>query len=180
MKLIRPPPRASFPPAHSRDGEFSFRPPCSACVIGRQIFQLPPPYPARVSGRPSFFLRTPLDGNFFSSFSSFPQPSFSPTSLLSRWWDSLTSTPSEKRGKRHVSCVHTQILEAGNPSSGAINALLYYKGLLCAGHPDGSIRVWDIEGQTAKYAWEVKAHKKQITCVALFEPGDSLLIRYGK
>ncbi|KAG9443806.1 hypothetical protein H6P81_015146 [Aristolochia fimbriata] len=77
--------------------------------------------------------------------------------------------------KTHVSCVHTQILEAGNPSYGAINALLYYKGLLCTGHPDGSIRVWDIKGQTAKYAWEVKGHKKQITCVALFEPGDSLL-----
>ncbi|KAG9444239.1 hypothetical protein H6P81_015579 [Aristolochia fimbriata] len=75
----------------------------------------------------------------------------------------------------HVSCVHTQILKAGNPSSRAINALLYYKGLLCTGHPDGSIKAWDIEGQTAKYAWEVKAHKKQITCVALFEPGDSFL-----
>ncbi|KAG9446815.1 hypothetical protein H6P81_012943 [Aristolochia fimbriata] len=49
------------------------------------------------------------------------------------------------------------------------------KGVLVIGHPDGSIRVWDIEGQIAKYAWEVKAHKKQIICVALFEPGDSLL-----
>ncbi|KAG9440734.1 hypothetical protein H6P81_020899 [Aristolochia fimbriata] len=77
--------------------------------------------------------------------------------------------------ERHVSCVHTQILETGNLRYGAIDALLYYKGLLCTGHPDGSIRVWDIKGQIAKYAWEVKAHKKQITCVALFEPGDNLL-----
>ncbi|XP_068660452.1 putative E3 ubiquitin-protein ligase LIN-1 isoform X2 [Aristolochia californica] len=77
--------------------------------------------------------------------------------------------------KSHVSCVHTQILETGKPSNGAVNTLLYYKGLLCTGHPDGSIKVWDIKGQTAKYAWEVNAHKKQITCVALFEPGDCLL-----
>ncbi|KAG9453404.1 hypothetical protein H6P81_006308 [Aristolochia fimbriata] len=77
--------------------------------------------------------------------------------------------------EQHVSCVHTQILEAGNPSYGAINALLYYKGMLCTYHPYGSIRVWDIKGQTTKYAWEVKAHKKQITCVALFKPRDNLL-----
>ncbi|KAG9453685.1 hypothetical protein H6P81_006589 [Aristolochia fimbriata] len=48
---------------------------------------------------------------------------------------------------QHVSCVHTQILEVGNRSYGAINDMLYYKGLLCTGHPAGSVRKIDSWGQ---------------------------------
>ncbi|XXG84253.1 hypothetical protein AAC387_Pa10g1805 [Persea americana] len=77
--------------------------------------------------------------------------------------------------KSHMSCVHTHILEASHMGSGAVSALIYYKGQLCSGYADGSIKVWDIKGQTAKLVWEVKEHKKAVTCFAHFEPGDGLL-----
>ncbi|KAL5996143.1 hypothetical protein ACLOJK_026216 [Asimina triloba] len=35
--------------------------------------------------------------------------------------------------------------------------------------------VWDIKGQTSRLVWEIKEHKKAVTCFALYEPGDSLL-----
>ncbi|KAJ6911971.1 hypothetical protein NC652_022301 [Populus alba x Populus x berolinensis] len=44
--------------------------------------------------------------------------------------------------KQRISCVHTQIVEASDSSSGAITSLIYYKGLLYSGHSDGSIKVW--------------------------------------
>ncbi|KAL5701287.1 hypothetical protein ACHQM5_026638 [Ranunculus cassubicifolius] len=74
-----------------------------------------------------------------------------------------------------VSCVHTQILEAGYNCKVAACALIYYKGQLYSGHSDGSIKVWEIKGQTAMLVWEVKVHKKEVTCFTLSEPGDSLL-----
>ncbi|XAR57073.1 [Myosin heavy-chain] kinase [Bertholletia excelsa] len=77
--------------------------------------------------------------------------------------------------KWRISCVHTQILEASHKSSGAVTALIYYKGQLCSGYADGSIKVWDIEGQTATLVLDVKEHKKAVTCFALLEAGDCLL-----
>ncbi|KAK3441105.1 hypothetical protein EUGRSUZ_B01598 [Eucalyptus grandis] len=77
--------------------------------------------------------------------------------------------------KSRISCVHTQILEAGHSSSGAVNALIYYKGLLCSGHSDGSIKMWDVKGQFATLAWDKKEHKKEVTCFSLLEQGESLL-----
>ncbi|KAK9287667.1 hypothetical protein L1049_016105 [Liquidambar formosana] len=43
--------------------------------------------------------------------------------------------------KARISCVHTQILEAGQNCSGAVSALIYYKGQLYSGYSDGSIKV---------------------------------------
>ncbi|XP_038980484.1 putative E3 ubiquitin-protein ligase LIN-1 isoform X2 [Phoenix dactylifera] len=77
--------------------------------------------------------------------------------------------------KPHVSCAHTQTLEVGHVGSGAATALIFYKGQLCAGYSDGSIKVWDIKGQRTMLVWEAKDHKRPVTCLTLFEPGDSLL-----
>ncbi|OWM71234.1 hypothetical protein CDL15_Pgr011361 [Punica granatum] len=77
--------------------------------------------------------------------------------------------------KSRISCVHTQVLEAGQSYSGPVNALIYYKGLLWSGHSDGSIKVWDIKGQTATLVWDRKEHKKAVTCFSLFEHGENLL-----
>lgn len=77
--------------------------------------------------------------------------------------------------KSRVSCVHTQILEIGNVSNIASTALIFYKGLLCAGYSDGTIKAWDIKGQRATLVCEIKEHKKPVTCFALFEQGDRLL-----
>ncbi|KAK4786938.1 hypothetical protein SAY86_010771 [Trapa natans] len=77
--------------------------------------------------------------------------------------------------KSRISCVHTQILEAGQTYSGPVNALIYYKGLLWSGHSDGSIKVWDIKGQTAALVWDRKEHKKAVTCFSLFDQGERLL-----
>ncbi|XP_058000933.1 putative E3 ubiquitin-protein ligase LIN-1 isoform X2 [Hevea brasiliensis] len=74
-----------------------------------------------------------------------------------------------------ISCVHTQILEAKHNSSGAVTALIYYMGLLFSGYSDGSIKVWDIKQQSATLVWDLKEHKKAVTCFSLFEPGESLL-----
>ncbi|KAJ4722163.1 RING-type E3 ubiquitin transferase [Melia azedarach] len=74
-----------------------------------------------------------------------------------------------------ISCVHTQILEAGHKCSGAVTALIYYKGLLYGGYSDGSIKVWDVKNQSAVLVWDVKEHRKAVTCFSLFEPGESLL-----
>ncbi|OMO54774.1 hypothetical protein CCACVL1_27580, partial [Corchorus capsularis] len=46
-----------------------------------------------------------------------------------------------------ISCVHTQILEASHKYSGALTALIYYKGMLFSGYSDGSIKVWDVREQ---------------------------------
>ncbi|XVF28298.1 hypothetical protein REPUB_Repub15cG0018100 [Reevesia pubescens] len=77
--------------------------------------------------------------------------------------------------KLRISCVHTQILEAGHKYSGAVTALIYYKGMLHSGYYDGSIKVWDVRKQSATLVWDVKEHKKAVTCFSLFEPGESLL-----
>ncbi|XP_073028336.1 putative E3 ubiquitin-protein ligase LIN [Primulina eburnea] len=77
--------------------------------------------------------------------------------------------------KWRISCVHSQILEAGDRSSGAVTALIYHKGQLCGGYADGSIKVWDIKGQTATLLHVIKEHKKAVTCFSLYEPGDCLL-----
>ncbi|KAG6726443.1 hypothetical protein I3843_02G068800 [Carya illinoinensis] len=77
--------------------------------------------------------------------------------------------------KSRISCVHTQIMESGLKCNGAVCALIYYKGLLYSGYSDGSIKVWDIKGQSAMLVWNMKEHKKAVTCFSLFEPGDSLL-----
>ncbi|URE36106.1 WD domain, G-beta repeat [Musa troglodytarum] len=74
-----------------------------------------------------------------------------------------------------VSCVHTQILEVGQVGSGAATALIFCKGLLCVGHSDGSIKVWDIKGQKSMLLSEAKEHKRAITCFALSESGDGIL-----
>ncbi|KAK3189543.1 hypothetical protein Dsin_029104 [Dipteronia sinensis] len=77
--------------------------------------------------------------------------------------------------KSRISCVHTQILEASHKYSGAVTALIYYKGLLYSGYTDGSIKVWDIKRQSAILVWDIKEHSKAVTCFSLFEPGESLL-----
>ncbi|XP_057958837.1 putative E3 ubiquitin-protein ligase LIN-2 isoform X2 [Malania oleifera] len=77
--------------------------------------------------------------------------------------------------KSRISCVHTQILEAGHKCSGSVSALIYYKGELYSGYSDGSIKVWEIKGHSATLVREMKEHKKAVTCFSLFEPGDSLL-----
>ncbi|XP_048136310.1 putative E3 ubiquitin-protein ligase LIN-1 isoform X2 [Rhodamnia argentea] len=77
--------------------------------------------------------------------------------------------------KSRISCVHTQILEAGHSNCGAVNALIYYKGLLCSGHSDGSIKMWDIKGQSSTLVLDKRQHKKEVTCFSLFEQGESLL-----
>lgn len=43
--------------------------------------------------------------------------------------------------KQRISCVHTQILEVGVNCSGAVCALIYYKGFLHSGYSDGSMKV---------------------------------------
>lgn len=40
-----------------------------------------------------------------------------------------------------MSCVHSQILEAGGGGNGAATALIFYRGQLFAGYSDGSIKV---------------------------------------
>ncbi|KAG2721433.1 hypothetical protein I3760_02G082600 [Carya illinoinensis] len=81
----------------------------------------------------------------------------------------------QPKKSQRISCVHTQIMEAGLKCNGAVCALIYYKGLLYSGYSDGSIKVWDIKGQSAMLVWNMKEHKKAVTCFSLFEPGDSLL-----
>ncbi|KAL6989961.1 hypothetical protein U1Q18_015713, partial [Sarracenia purpurea var. burkii] len=77
--------------------------------------------------------------------------------------------------KWRISCVHTQTLEANQKNSGAVTALIYYKGQLYSGYADGSIKVWDIKGQTATLLLDITEHKKAVTCFSLFEPGDCML-----
>ncbi|XP_022760584.1 putative E3 ubiquitin-protein ligase LIN-1 isoform X2 [Durio zibethinus] len=77
--------------------------------------------------------------------------------------------------RSRISCVHTQILEASHKYSGAVTALIYYKGMLYGGYSDGSIKVWDVRSRSATLLWDVKEHKKAVTCFSLFEPGESLL-----
>lgn len=74
-----------------------------------------------------------------------------------------------------ISCVHTQILEAGRNFSTSVCSLIYYKGLLFGGYSDGSIKVWDIRGHSASLVWDIKEHKKSVTCFSIYEPLDSLL-----
>ncbi|TYK16185.1 putative E3 ubiquitin-protein ligase LIN-1 [Cucumis melo var. makuwa] len=69
-----------------------------------------------------------------------------------------------------ISCVHTQVLELGFNSSGAVCALIFYKGLLFGGYSDGSIK-----GQSASLLWDIKKHRKAVTCFSHFESGESLL-----
>ncbi|KAK8982686.1 hypothetical protein V6N11_046599 [Hibiscus sabdariffa] len=42
--------------------------------------------------------------------------------------------------EQRISCVHTQIVEASNKYSGAVNALIYDKGMLFSGYSNGSIK----------------------------------------
>ncbi|KAL1320911.1 putative E3 ubiquitin-protein ligase LIN-1 isoform X2 [Arachis ipaensis] len=74
-----------------------------------------------------------------------------------------------------ISCVHTQILETSRNFNIAVFSLIYYKGLLFSGYSDGSIKVWDIRGHSASLVWDIKEHKKSVTCFSLSEPSDSLL-----
>ncbi|XP_047337196.1 putative E3 ubiquitin-protein ligase LIN [Impatiens glandulifera] len=77
--------------------------------------------------------------------------------------------------KWRISCVHTQVVEAGQKNNGAVTALIYYKGQLYSGYNDGSIKGWEIKGQTATLISDMKEHRKAITCLSLFEAGDCLL-----
>ncbi|XP_004963834.1 putative E3 ubiquitin-protein ligase LIN-1 [Setaria italica] len=77
--------------------------------------------------------------------------------------------------KPRVSCVHTQILEIGQPSNGAATAIAVFRGQLFAGYSNGTIRAWDIKGQRAVIIREVKEHKKAVTCFTLSETGENLL-----
>nr|XP_011462732.1 PREDICTED: putative E3 ubiquitin-protein ligase LIN-1 isoform X3 [Fragaria vesca subsp. vesca] len=76
---------------------------------------------------------------------------------------------------QRISCVHTQILEVGFNFSGAVCALMYYKGFLHGGYSDGSLKVWNIKGQSATLVWDMKEHKKALTCFSLLESRDSLI-----
>ncbi|VAH18470.1 unnamed protein product [Triticum turgidum subsp. durum] len=77
--------------------------------------------------------------------------------------------------KPRVSCVHTQILEIGQPGNGAATAITFFRGQLFVGYFNGTIRAWDIRGQRAVIIREVKEHKKAVTCFALSETGQNLL-----
>ncbi|CAN6333354.1 unnamed protein product [Urochloa humidicola] len=77
--------------------------------------------------------------------------------------------------KPRVSCVHTQILEIGQPGNGAATAIAFFRGQLCAGYSNGTIRAWDIKGQRAVIIREVREHKKAVTCFAPSETGENLL-----
>ncbi|PKA57685.1 Putative E3 ubiquitin-protein ligase LIN-1 [Apostasia shenzhenica] len=77
--------------------------------------------------------------------------------------------------KPRVSCVHTQTLEIVNSGDGAVTALIFYKGLLCTGYWNGTIKVWDIRGKHSLLLWEVKKHKKLVSCFAISESSDGLL-----
>ncbi|CAI9118834.1 OLC1v1020461C1 [Oldenlandia corymbosa var. corymbosa] len=66
-------------------------------------------------------------------------------------------------------------LEIVHSNNGAVTALIYYKGLLCSGYADGSIKMWDIKGHTATVVQEMKNHNKAVTCFSLLEPGNCLL-----
>ncbi|RLM99524.1 hypothetical protein C2845_PM06G24080 [Panicum miliaceum] len=77
--------------------------------------------------------------------------------------------------KPRVSCVHTQILEIGQPGNGTATAISFFRGQLFAGYSNGTIRAWDIKGQRAIIIREVKEHKKAVTCFALSETGENLL-----
>ncbi|KAK1430498.1 hypothetical protein QVD17_13281 [Tagetes erecta] len=77
--------------------------------------------------------------------------------------------------KWRISCVHTQDLEANYNGSGAVNCLIYYRGYLFSGYSNGSIKVWDIKGQTMTLIVDIKEHKKSVTCFALLEPENYLL-----
>ncbi|KAK3138987.1 hypothetical protein QOZ80_5AG0376180 [Eleusine coracana subsp. coracana] len=74
-----------------------------------------------------------------------------------------------------VSCVHTQILEIGQPGNGIVTAIAFFRGQLFAGYSNAIIRAWDIKGQRAVIIREVKEHKKAVTCFALSENGEKLL-----
>lgn len=63
----------------------------------------------------------------------------------------------------------------GEKCSGAVNALIYYKGELYGGYADGSIKVWDVKGQSATLVRHIKEHRKAVTCFSLFEPQNCLL-----
>ncbi|KAG2619773.1 hypothetical protein PVAP13_3NG136200 [Panicum virgatum] len=76
---------------------------------------------------------------------------------------------------QRVSCVHTQILEIGQPGNGTATAIAFFRGQLFAGYSNGTIRAWDIKGQRAVIVREVKEHKKAVTCFALSETGENLL-----
>ncbi|XP_010547024.1 PREDICTED: putative E3 ubiquitin-protein ligase LIN-1 isoform X3 [Tarenaya hassleriana] len=79
------------------------------------------------------------------------------------------------KSDQRISCVHTQILEMRQTSSGAVTALIYHKGLLYSGYSDGSIKVWDVNGKLATLLWDIKEHKSTVTCFSLFEPRESVL-----
>lgn len=77
--------------------------------------------------------------------------------------------------KWRISCVHTQILEVGPTHSGAVTALIYYKGHLCSGYEDGSLKVWDIKEHIATLVLDTKIHRKAVTCFSLLEQGNCLM-----
>ncbi|KAL4565781.1 hypothetical protein LXL04_029887 [Taraxacum kok-saghyz] len=77
--------------------------------------------------------------------------------------------------KWRISCVHTQVLEGNYNGSGAVNSLIYYRGQLFSGYSNGSIKVWEIKGQTTTLVSDIKEHKKAVTCFALLEHGNCLL-----
>uniref|UniRef100_I1PUW1 Uncharacterized protein n=2 Tax=Oryza glaberrima TaxID=4538 RepID=I1PUW1_ORYGL len=77
--------------------------------------------------------------------------------------------------KPRVSCVHTQILEIGQPGNGAATAIIFFGGQLFVGYSSGTIRAWDIKGQRAVVIREVKEHKRAVTCFALSDTGENLL-----
>ncbi|KAK8960025.1 hypothetical protein KSP40_PGU022514 [Platanthera guangdongensis] len=82
---------------------------------------------------------------------------------------------SAMRNVQRVSCVHTQTLEIVNVGNGSATALIFYKGHLYTGYSDGSIKVWDIKDKRTVLLWEVKMHKRSVTCFAVYEAADSLL-----
>lgn len=77
--------------------------------------------------------------------------------------------------KPRVSCVHTQILEIGQPGNGAATAITFFRGQLFVGYFNGTIRAWDIKDQRAVNIREITEHKKAVTCFALSETGENLL-----
>ncbi|KAJ1407660.1 WD40/YVTN repeat-like-containing domain superfamily [Sesbania bispinosa] len=72
-------------------------------------------------------------------------------------------------------CMFNYASGKGRNFSIAVCSLIYYKGLLFSGYSDGSIKVWDFRGHSASLVWDIKEHKKSVTCFSLYEPSDSLL-----
>ncbi|CAH8343692.1 unnamed protein product [Eruca vesicaria subsp. sativa] len=80
------------------------------------------------------------------------------------------------KSDQRISCVHTQTIEMHQSGSGAVTALIYFKGLLFSGYSDGSVKVWNVDDKlSSTLLWNIKEHKSAVTCFSVSETGESVL-----